>query len=489
MNKHPYPTWHTLWPWLLIIAVLALGSLFGSCAPAAPTATPTPTKTPRPAGATATPTLLPTGQPPTALVSTRLNTSVAATQPPAPTSTIAATRPAATATASVASPTPEPAKPTATAVPPSPTARPTVARPRPSGAMTSPDYGVQAFLWWREEVADRDLGLIRDAGFRWVKQLFSWQDIEGAGKGQFDWSYTDRIVNQVEKYGLKLIVRISQDPNTPFWAGVPPENAGDFAEFAAAVANRYRGRIQAYQVWNEPNLAREWGGKRPDPSGYAYLLRKAYEAIKAMDPNAIVITAGMAPTGTDSEIAMPDIRFYDLMYQAMGGSSKGYFDMLGVHGAGYAAPPELSPDEAAADKPRYGGERFFAFRHVEDVRAIMERNGDSAKRMAVLEFGWTTDDRPDSPYSWHGAGAGITEQLKGEYLVRAYQYAAEHWPWVGLMIVIYMPDANWTRNDEQYYWSIIGPGYPDRYWREAYMLLCIYINGLTGQRCPHAPNP
>ncbi|MEI2750213.1 MAG: hypothetical protein V9E88_15820 [Ferruginibacter sp.] len=59
------------------------------------------------------------------------------------------------------------------------------------------------------------------------------------------------------------------------------------------------------------------------------------------------------------------------MYQAMGGSSNGYFDMLGVHGAGFAAPPELDPAEAAANKPKYGGYRFFAFRHVEDIRAIM----------------------------------------------------------------------------------------------------------------------
>mgnify|MGYP002682616886 CR=1 FL=1 len=63
--------------------------------------------------------------------------------------------------------------------------------------MASPDYGIQAFLWWRPEVADRDLGLIQEAGFTWVKQLFSWQDIEGAGKGQFDWTNADRVVDEV----------------------------------------------------------------------------------------------------------------------------------------------------------------------------------------------------------------------------------------------------------------------------------------------------
>ena len=147
-----------------------------------------------------------------------------------------------------------------------------------------PSTGVQAFLWWREEVADRDLGLIKDAGFHWVKQLFSWQDIEGAGKGKYDWTKTDRIVDQVEKAGLKLIVRVSQDPDRPFWAGNPPDNAGDYADFLAAVASRYKGRIQAYQIWNEPNLAREWGNKRPDPAGYARMLKMAYSAIKTDRP-------------------------------------------------------------------------------------------------------------------------------------------------------------------------------------------------------------
>ena len=92
--------------------------------------------------------------------------------------------------------------------------------------MTSPDFGVQAFLWWKPEVADRDLQLVQEAGFKWVKQLVSWQDVEGAGKGQYDWTNLDRIVGQAEQHGLKLIVRVSQDPDRPFWAGNPPENAG-----------------------------------------------------------------------------------------------------------------------------------------------------------------------------------------------------------------------------------------------------------------------
>ena len=368
--------------------------------------------------------------------------------------------------------------------------------------MLSPDRGAQAFLWWRAEIADRDLDLLRDAGFNWVKQSFAWETIEGAGSGVYDWTVADRVVTHVNQKGLKLMARLSSDPDkTGFWAGPPPGNGDAFAAFAGAVAQRYNctpqavGCIQAFQIWNEPNLAREWGGNRPNPAEYAAFLGKAYAAIKAVHPNSIVINAGMAPTGDNSNVAMPDDIFYDQMYQAMGGSSNGYFDALGVHGAGFAAPPELDPAEAAANKEKYGGYRFFAFRHVEDIRAIMVKYGDTAKQVVLLEFGWTFD-RVNADYKWHGADAGIDEYVQAEYLKRAYQFAAANWqPWIGLMSLITMPNLDWLndgnpQDEEQYWWAIMEPSPIDqKYWRPAYIVLCIYFQEeLNGTACVHNPN-
>lgn len=366
--------------------------------------------------------------------------------------------------------------------------------------MRSPDFGGQAFLWWRSEIADRDLNLMREAGFEWVKQAFAWETIEGAGKGQYDWSVADRVVTHVADYDLKLLARLSMDPElTNFWAGMPPQSGDHFADFAFAVASRYNctpqavGCIQAYQIWNEPNLAREWGNNRPNPAEYAEFLRKAYAAIKRANPNAIVISAGMAPTGDDSAVAMPDDVFYERMYQAMGGNSDAYFDMLGVHGAGFAAPPELDPATAASDQ-RYGGYRFFAFRRVEDIRAIMVRNGDADKRVVLLEFGWTFDS-VNPAYRWHGADAGITDMVQADYLQRAYVYAAQNWqPWIGLMSLLTMPNLDWLdegdpRFEEQYWWAIMEPSRIDELrFRPAYVVLCIYFNSVNGQRCKYDPN-
>lgn len=360
--------------------------------------------------------------------------------------------------------TPQPATPTVTtpaaavtdtAVPASPTAQaapPTASSTPEWRYFESPEYGVQAFMWWRPDLAVRDLQLINEMGFGWVKQNFAWRDIETNEKGEHDWWKADTIVQQVEDAGLKLIVRLDHQP---FWAqadpdhplnNAPPGDLQDFADFCGEAAARYKGRIRAYQVWNEPNLTREWGNEPPDPAAYTELLRVCYEAIKDADPQAIVISAGLAPTGQTLPVAIPDTDFLQGMYDA--GAAE-YFDVLGVNAPGYAASPETSPAEAAETWDH----RSFTFRRVEDMRDVMVANGDEEKQVAILEMGWTLDEVNDA-YSWHAVDA----QTQADYLVRAYEYARENWqPWIGLMTTIYIADYTWTEENEQYWWAITLP--------------------------------
>lgn len=325
--------------------------------------------------------------------------------------------------------------------------------------MLSPDYAIQAFLWG-SAAAQRDLGLVKEAGFRWVKQGIEWRYIEPHKKGVYEFNEPDRLLKMTSQLGLQVVARVD---NQPIWArsdkifpaSGPPDKVQDYADFLNALARRYKGQIHAYEIWNEPNLSREWGGKSPSVKDYVALLKAAYEAVKAADPDATVISAGLAPTTASGGVALPDIEFVQGMYQAGGAK---YFDILGVHGAGFKAPPQMSPDDVA-NNPEYnhgekGAGRIYCFRHVEDVRKVMVANGDAAKRIAVLEFGWTTDPRPNSPYRWHA----VTEQQQADYLVGAYQWAREHWqPWIGLMSAIYIAAPYWTTNDEEYYWSITLP--------------------------------
>ncbi|MFN2134516.1 MAG: cellulase family glycosylhydrolase, partial [Candidatus Promineifilaceae bacterium] len=135
----------------------------------------------------------------------------------------------------------------------------------------SPAYGMHTNIWWKPDLIEDDLALVKDMGFTWVKQKFPWREIEGIEKGHYDWYRPDRIVEATEAAGLNLIVRLDRQP---FWSepqdnlwheNQAPGDLQDFADFCGAVASRYHGRIAAYQVWNEPNLSREWGELPPDP--------------------------------------------------------------------------------------------------------------------------------------------------------------------------------------------------------------------------------
>ena len=86
-----------------------------------------------------------------------------------------------------------------------------------------------------------------------------------------------------------------------------------------------------------------------------------------------------------------------------------------------------------------------------------------------MEMGWTTDSRPNSPYAWHS----VTPEQQADYLVKAMQYARANWSqWAGPMVVLYIPEPEWTANDEQYYWSITNP---DGTVRPAYTALKAFL--------------
>ena len=337
--------------------------------------------------------------------------------------------------------------------------------------LPSPSYAAQVFLWFRHtEEIRRDLELVKEMGFGWVKQGMAWREIEDIKKGAYNWYFPDVIVEEAERLDLKLLVRVDRQP---FWSqgwsddlylNGPPDDLADFHDFCTVLAERYRGRIAAYQVWNEPNLSREWGDGEPNAAEYVELLKACYTGIKKSDPDAIVISAGLAPTGVVSPQTIPDEQFLQQMYQA---GAAPYFDMLGLNAPGYKAPPEISPDEAADPDNGWGGHRTFTFRHVEDMREIMVAHGDEKKQAAILEMGWTTDPRPDSQYHWHS----VTEEQQADYLVRAYRYVDEHWPWVGIVTAVYIAKFDWTEDNEEYWWSITYPGYPELSVRPAFEAL------------------
>jgi hypothetical protein len=297
-----------------------------------------------------------------------------------------------------------------------------------------------------------------------VTQRFEWRNIEKTRKNAFEGNEPDLGIDRFNIAGLGMIARLDNQPDWArrdkiFPASGPPDKLEDWKDFVQAFAERYKGKVQIYEIWNEPNLSREWGNQKPDAKAYADMLKISYQEIKKVDPNAIVVSAGLSPTTEVSDRAISDVQFLQDMYA---NGVKDNFDMLGVHAPGFKAPPDMDPAAVAAD-PQLSNpgdpsdataKRAYSFRHAEDMRAIMVKSGDAAKQVAIMEMGWTTDNRANSPYAWFAVSA----EQQGDYLVKAIQYARQNWSqWVGPMVVLYIPDPEWTPNDEQYYWAITNP--------------------------------
>lgn len=354
-------------------------------------------------------------------------------------------------------------------------------------------YGIQAFLWWNPVTRALDLEHVRLMDFSHVKQIFAWANIQPLNRQDFDWSNADTVVNESAYRGIKVVARVDHPPT---WAlrpevavmpGSVPLDLDAWGKFCGALAGRYKGKLAGYQLWNEPNLDREWFGRTPDPAGYVTLLKTCYRAMKAADPDAVIISAGLAPTGTADQHVTPDDIYLLRLYDA--GLSP-FYDVLGLNAPGYKSSPERDPSDAAL-----GGNRWQVFRHVEDMRAIQVAAGDGAKQVAILEMGWTLD-KINPNYAWFA----VTEAEQAANLEGAYQYAAAHWrPWIGLMTTIYLPDPDWTEAREEYWWAISTPGYSPQM-RPAYMALSnmAKVSGTTikprrdpgaagGQFTPRAP--
>lgn len=227
----------------------------------------------------------------------------------------------------------------------------------------------------------RAVGLMRATGVRSVRILMPWAGVEHT-RGHYDWLLLDRVVDAAAASGMSVVATLN---STPQWAAVPgtpplagrPTNPADFAAFAGAAAQRYRGRIAAYEVWNEPNAAMFFA-PGPDAGQFAALLKAAYPAIKAADPAVTVVSGGLGAIVDHEGVTLDAVKFVDAMYAAGAG---GAFDALAYHPYQYRMP--FSAAGFHPDAP---------INQVAGIRAVMLANGDGAKKIWATEYGVPTSE-------------------------------------------------------------------------------------------------
>lgn len=307
-------------------------------------------------------------------------------------------------------------------------------------------------------------------GVGWVKEQVQWHTIEH-GPNDFDWHNLDRVVEGVNQSGFKLLLSVTRAPGwtrAPAPEGGPPVDYAEFGRFMEQLAGRYRGRVRAYELWNEPNLRREWGGDTLDPARFVLLAAEGARGVRAGDPDAIVISGAPAVTGVDDgETAIADRAFLRGMLEA--GIAE-HVDALGAHPYGYANPPDETVHDETHVATSHNDDPSFFFRDtLEDYREIMLEHGVDQHQLWVTEFGWPSPEGiGDMDLTGWEYGRQVSEAQQAEYIVRAFHMGDER-AWVGPMFLWNLNVATiWGPDNAFSAYSLVRP---DGSFRPAYVAL------------------
>ena len=325
-------------------------------------------------------------------------------------------------------------------------------------------FGVNTFLQGEVEPAKREhtLQMIHEVGFSWIRQQFAWSDIEIHGKGDYQdrrnepyrsaWDKYDNIVALADQNHLKIIARLDAPPRWSHegYADLgdfgPPAKFENYADFVGAVVERYKGRIQTYQLLNEPNIYPEWGNQRVNPEDYARMLCLAYDRAKQIDPSVVIVAAALAPTVAQDGRDFNDLIYFHRMYIAGAGRC---FDVMSAQGYGLWSGP--------GDHRRNPLQTNIA-RHV-FLRDIMVRNGDANKPIWLSEMNW--NPVPDEPgIQGRGDFGIVTPEEQARYVPLAYERARAEWPWIGIMSIwFFKRPSDSERNQSWYYFRMVEPDF------------------------------
>lgn len=238
--------------------------------------------------------------------------------------------------------------------------------------------------------------LAQEAGVRLAREDFAWSSIE-LTPGSYSFAGHDTFVNNAVAGGLQVVGQLSytpqfysSNPTAPNYLIFPTTTAqglNAWSNFVSATVLRYRDRVRLWQIWPNVDDYAVWGGSTTNPrvADYLNLLTRAHAAIKAADPGATVVTAGMDPPFLS---AMLDL----------GGAP--FFDAIGVHGYVVGAPESSVMDM-----------------HTAAIRDLSQRRA-GGKPLWVTEYGWPTTN----PLGL----LGVTETTQAAYVVRSMLWQGRH---------------------------------------------------------------
>lgn len=301
----------------------------------------------------------------------------------------------------------------------------------------------------------------------------TWAQLEPR-KGDWDWRMLDRTVDLAQSHGVEVLYTMGRSPR---WASARPNDRGrnpnaepggmaeprdleDWRNYVRKVATRYKGRIKAYEVWNEPNLPNFYSGT---PEAMVSLAREAYTVLKQVDPTITVVSpSAVGPTG------LPWLE----EYLKLGGGK--YADVIGYHFYVRGQDPEamlgfidqvheITRKYGVADKPLWNTEAGWLQPYridPQDGPAFMARAYILNWADGVSRFYW---------YAWDNQGARVrmTEDDEATSTPTARAYAElQRWMVGARMDSVKKDDATWIcqlSRDGMNSWILWNPDHNTRF--------------------------
>lgn len=268
-------------------------------------------------------------------------------------------------------------------------------------------------------------------GMDWIKMQIEWPVVHPEPDAA-QWFFYDGTIDEANNHGLNVLVSVVGAPEWTRATGGengPPDDYQQYVDFLNEMLSRYEGKIHAVEVWNEQNLDREWTTPNGiSPEDYVRFLELSYEAIKAQNPDIIVVSGALSPTGEGDWVRWADD--FDYMDRALAAGMLDYADCVGAHHNGINLPPDVPFDEAGSleeastanfrgpfDNPHHS----WSFRTTLDTYAEKVQAVDPDMKLCVTEFGWASSEGYDTVPQNFGFALDNTLEEQAQYIVQAFQ--------------------------------------------------------------------
>ena len=328
--------------------------------------------------------------------------------------------------------------------------------PRKGGATPfHADFGYGITLFLDQQNLDALISQVAQLGVNWVKLELSWARLEPT-RGQPDFAALDAAVAALDALDLRILINIY---DAPAWSrisytahlhsalrdfGGPPQDPRDFALIMSAIAARYAGLVDAYEIWKAPNLLKYWltpeYERPPVRNGrgeyglpermnigaehYMPLLRAARDAIKAVDSEALLLSGGLAPVGfSDHYNAIETGEFLqDLLRLGLADAVDGVGAIFGAS----AVPPRLLCCQRPPGVETHYESYLQYFRELlYRYHDLLSRQGAAGLPIIVTQAGWGTIDGANLAAPARGLEwlRYTDQQEQAQYTAQAFELA------------------------------------------------------------------